>query len=92
MAFDESKDKVLGSWTIKGDDDSTIEVAVCQYNGGPIKVQIGPRLVEKKNGEAMRLKAGRLTMSEYAKLVALDPKIQKAATGKAKLKAVGGKK
>lgn len=90
MAFDKNLDKVFGEWKLQGDEDSVIEVAVCQYNNGPIKVQIGPRIVEKKSGEELRLKAGRLSIPEFEKLMALAPKIHKAATGK--LKAVGSQK
>jgi len=76
MAYDEAKDKCIQEWTIQGDSEKVM-VGVYQYNGGPVKVQIGPRLLVKANGEETRLKAGRLSAKEFVALVTLGPKIEK---------------
>lgn len=77
MAFDESKDKQLQEWTIQGDNDSKVCIGVYQYNDGPIKIQIGPRLIEKKSGGDVRVKTGRLSHKEFLAVVNLATKIAK---------------
>ena len=77
MAYEASKDKELWS-----EDLGTIVVSVNQYNGGDPKVGI-VRKFEGKDGEVKFGKAGRLTMDEFADIVAHADEINKAA-GKGK--------
>jgi hypothetical protein len=77
VAYDEKKDKCIQEWKVQGESDSVM-VGVYQYDGGAVKVQIGPRIITKSNGEETRLKAGRLSAREFVGLVNLAPKIAKA--------------
>lgn len=61
MAFDPSKDKVLKSWRCE---ETGLMVAIHQYGEGEPKVQIGPRVVIKKDGSESQRKAGRLTVED----------------------------
>ncbi len=61
MAFDPSKDKVLKSWRCE---ETGLVVAIHQYGEGEPKVQIGPRVVIKKDGSESQRKAGRLTVED----------------------------
>lgn len=72
MAFDESKDKMLQEWRSGG-----LVVSVRQYNDGARKLQIGPREVEKKDGEMTHRKAGRLSGEEWTWLESIAVEIGK---------------
>ncbi len=61
MAFDPEKDKVLKSWR---SEDTGLVVSINQYGEGEPKVQIGPRIVIKKDGGESQRRAGRLTMED----------------------------
>ena len=62
MAYDASKDKVLKKWKC---DETGLIVSINQYGDGEPKVQIGPRMLTKKDGsEGAPVKAGRLTMED----------------------------
>jgi hypothetical protein len=62
MAFDASKDKVLQSWRCE---ETGLVVSIHQYDEGQPKVQIGPRILKKKDGsDRAPLKAGRLSMED----------------------------
>ena len=61
MAFDAEKDKVLKEWRSK---DTGLVVSINQYASGEPKVQIGPRIVLKKDGQESRRRAGRMTMED----------------------------
>jgi hypothetical protein len=62
MAYDASKDKVLKKWKC---DETGLIVSINQYGDGEPKVQIGPRILTKKDGsEGAPVKAGRLTMED----------------------------
>ena len=63
MAFDNNKDKILKAWEITGEND-ILRVGVYSYNGNEAKLQIGPRVVIKKDGSDGFRKAGRLTLEE----------------------------
>lgn len=75
MAFDKSKDNELWVDTIEGDND-TLRISVFAYNGGERKLQIGPRVYEKKNGDDGFRKAGRLTADEVDFLIEKLPAIR----------------
>jgi hypothetical protein len=61
MAFDPSKDKTLKKWTCE---ETGLVVSINQYGDGEPKLQIGPRVFMKKDGEESQRKAGRLTMED----------------------------
>ena len=57
MAYDAGKDKVLAVRT-----SGTVEVKLCQYNGGEIKVQV--TRFEQKGDTRVYGKLGRMTLDE----------------------------
>ncbi|MCP4110643.1 MAG: hypothetical protein GY749_34825 [Desulfobacteraceae bacterium] len=59
--FDPELDKVLKSWR---SDETGLVVSINQYGEGEPKVQIGPRMVKKKDGTDSQRKAGRLTIED----------------------------
>jgi hypothetical protein len=61
MAFDPSKDKTLKKWMCE---ETGLVVSINQYGDGEPKLQIGPRVFMKKDGEESQRKAGRLTMED----------------------------
>jgi len=62
MPYDPEMDKVLKKWK---SEETGLVVSVNQYGDGEPKVQIGPRILLKKDGsERAPVKAGRLTMED----------------------------
>ena len=62
MAYDAGKDKILKKWKCA---ETGLMVSINQYGDGEPKVQIGPRILLKKDGsERAPLKAGRLTIED----------------------------
>ena len=62
MPYDPEMDKVLKMWKC---DETGLVVSINQYGVGEPKVQIGPRMLLKKDGsERAPVKAGRLTMED----------------------------
>jgi hypothetical protein len=61
MPFDPELDKVLKKWRCE---ETGLLVTINQYGNGEAKVQIGPRVILKKNGEESQRKAGRLTIED----------------------------
>lgn len=62
MAYDPEKDKVLKNWKCE---ETGLVVTINQYGDGEPKVQIGPRILLKKDGtERAPVKAGRLTIED----------------------------
>lgn len=62
MAYDPEKDKVLKTWKC---DETGLMVSINQYANGEPKVQIGPRILAKKDGsQRAPAKAGRLTIED----------------------------
>jgi len=59
--FDPSKDKVLKSWRCE---DSGLVISINQYGEGQPKVQIGPRIILRKDGKETQVRAGRLSMED----------------------------
>ena len=63
MAYEPEKDKVLKKWKCE---ETGLLVSINQYGEGQPKVQIGPRILLKKDGsERAPAKAGRLTMEDF---------------------------
>jgi hypothetical protein len=62
MPYDPSKDKVIKKWK---NTDTGLLVSINQYGDAEPKVQIGPRILLKKDGsERAPAKAGRLTIED----------------------------
>ncbi len=62
MAFDPEKDKVLKTWKCE---DTGLVVSINQYGEAQPKVQIGPRILKKKDGgDRAPAKAGRLSIED----------------------------
>ncbi len=60
--FDPEKDKVLKSWK---SEDTGLVISINQYDVGEPKLQIGPRILLKKDGsERAPMKAGRLSVED----------------------------
>jgi hypothetical protein len=62
MPYDPEMDKVLKKWKCE---DTGLVVTINQYGTGEPKLQIGPRILLKKDGtERAPVKAGRLTIED----------------------------
>ena len=62
MPYDPGMDKVLKKWKCE---ETGLVVTINQYGDGEPKVQIGPRVLLKKDGtERAPVKAGRLTIED----------------------------
>ena len=62
MPYDPEMDKVLKEWKCE---ETGLVVTINQYGNGEPKVQIGPRILLKKDGtERAPVKAGRLTIED----------------------------
>ena len=62
MAYDPEKDKILKTWKCT---ETGLVVSINRYGDGEPKVQIGPRILLKKDGtERAPVKAGRLTVED----------------------------
>ena len=61
MAFDPEMDKVMKKWKCE---ETGLVVSINQYGKGEPKLQIGPRVFEKKDGTESQRKAGRLTIED----------------------------
>ena len=64
MPYDPEMDKVLKKWKCE---ETGLLVSINQYGNGEPKVQIGPRILLKKDGtERAPAKAGRLTIEDIS--------------------------
>ena len=62
MAYESEKDKVLKTWKCNN---TGLVVSINRYGNGEAKVQIGPRILLKRDGtERAPVKAGRLTIED----------------------------
>ena len=62
MPYDPEMDKMLKKWKC---DETGLIVSINQYGNGEPKVQIGPRILLKKDGsDRAPVKAGRLTIED----------------------------
>lgn len=62
MPYDPEMDKVLKKWKC---DETGLVVTINQYGDGEPKVQIGPRILKKKDGsDRAPVKAGRLNIGD----------------------------
>ena len=60
-AYDPDKDKVLKIWK---SEETGLVISINQYGDGEPKVQIGPRVFLRKDGQESQRKAGRLSMED----------------------------
>jgi hypothetical protein len=61
MPFDPEKDKVLKKWKCE---ETGLLVTINKYGEGEAKLQIGPRVFTRKDGQESQRKAGRLTIED----------------------------
>ncbi len=62
MPYDPNKDEVVKKWRCE---ETGLMVSIQRYDGGEAKVQLGPRILLKKDGtERAPAKAGRLTIED----------------------------
>jgi hypothetical protein len=62
MPYDPEKDEVIKQWRCE---ETGLVISIQRYAGGEAKVQIGPRLLKRKDGtERAPAKAGRLTIED----------------------------
>ncbi len=60
--FDPDKDKVIKKWKCE---ETGLILAIHSYDGGEPKLQVGPRVLKKKDGsDRAPSKAGRLTVAD----------------------------
>jgi len=60
--YDSEKDKSIAEWK---SEDTGLRVSIHQYDGGEPKLQIGPRILKKKDGtDRAPSKAGRLSIED----------------------------
>lgn len=62
MPYDPTKDEMIKQWRCE---ETGLIISIQRYNGGEAKLQIGPRILLKKDGtERAPAKAGRLTIED----------------------------
>ncbi|MCP4725607.1 MAG: hypothetical protein GY863_11250 [bacterium] len=61
MPYDANMDKTLENWE---NEETGLNLSICQYGEGEIKLQVGPRSYVKKDGTKKTTKAGRLTIDD----------------------------
>ncbi len=62
MPYDPEKDEMLKQWRCE---ETGLMISIQRYNGGEAKLQIGPRILLKKDGsQRAPAKAGRLTVED----------------------------
>jgi len=81
MAFNKALDKEVRGWVIGNPEDRHLRVSVMQYNGGEMKLQIGPRVYFRANGAEGFAKAGRLTLDEIKALTDIMPEVEGVMAG-----------
>lgn len=78
MAFDPEKDKVLEKWHCE---ETGLVVSINQYADGQPKVQIGPRMLKKKDGsDRAPVKAGRLSIEDMIWLYDIIDEVKEKLT------------
>ncbi|MBT8340661.1 MAG: hypothetical protein HKP58_08000 [Desulfatitalea sp.] len=62
MPYDPEKDEIVKQWRCE---ETGLMISIQRYAGGEAKVQIGPRILKRKDGtDRAPAKAGRLTMED----------------------------
>jgi hypothetical protein len=82
MPYDPEKDVVLKQWKCE---DTGLMISINQYGNGQPKVQIGPRILMKRDGtERAPAKAGRLSVEDILWLYDTIDEIKETLTDLAK--------
>jgi hypothetical protein len=82
MVYDPEMDKVLKTWKCN---ETGLVVSINRYGAGEAKVQIGPRILLKKDGtERAPAKAGRLTIEDLMWLYDIIDEVKDEMTNLAK--------
>jgi hypothetical protein len=82
MAYDPEMDKVLKKWKCK---ETGLLVSINRYGSGEAKLQIGPRILLKKDGsERAPVKAGRLTIEDLMWFYDIIDEVKDELSGLAK--------
>jgi len=61
MPFDPDMDKMLKQWK---NEETGLVISINQYGDGEPKLQVGPRVFIKKDGNESQRKAGRLSIED----------------------------
>jgi hypothetical protein len=78
MPFDPSKDKILKKWR---SEETGLVISINRYGDGEAKLQIGPRILLKKDGtERAPMKAGRLSIEDVLWLYDLIDEVKDELT------------
>ena len=84
MAYDPAKDKVLKKWKCE---ETGLVVSINRYGTSEAKLQIGPRILLKKDGsERAPAKAGRLTIEDLMWFYDIIDEVKDELSGLAKPK------
>ncbi|RJQ70731.1 MAG: hypothetical protein C4519_20655 [Desulfobacteraceae bacterium] len=79
MPYDPSKDELLKQWRCE---ETGLTVSIQRYDSGEAKVQIGPRILRRKDGsERAPAKAGRLTIEDVLWLYDIIDEVKAELTG-----------
>ena len=82
MAYDPDKDKMLKNWKCE---ETGLMVSINRYGDGEPKVQIGPRILMKKDGtERAPAKAGRLSVEDFLWLYDIIDEVKEKLSAMAK--------
>jgi len=82
MAYDPEKDKVLKKWKCE---ETGLVISINRYGSGEAKLQIGPRILLKKDGsERAPVKASRLTIEDLMWFYDIIDEVKDELSGLAK--------
>jgi len=82
MAYDPEMDKILKKWKCE---ETGLVVSINRYGSGEAKLQIGPRILLKKDGsERAPVKAGRLTIEDLMWFYDMIDEVKDELSGLAK--------
>lgn len=82
MAYDPDKDKLIEQWKCQ---ETGLLVSINRYGDGEPKVQIGPRVLMKKDGtERTPAKAGRLSVEDVLWLYDIIDEVKEKLSAMAK--------
>lgn len=80
MPYDPDKDRVLNQWK---NEETGLVVSINRYGEAEPKVQIGPRILKKKDGsDRAPVKAGRLSMEDLLWLYEIIDEIKEEMANK----------
>ena len=82
MPYDPEKDKMLKQWRC---DETGLVISINQYGDGEPKVQVGPRVLLKKDGSPRApVKAGRLSVEDILWLYDIIDEVKEELFGLAR--------